>query len=144
MNQDGTHPVDVVDLAKRFAASHAERARVNKEFDKLKAEVETIFIARNVPSIVVGDRLVHLSSRDRPIPKDGCEEALLDAFESDDETKHLVSRTLRGITEWMGELPTDERTLETIFPPHVKDLICVVSKVSACVRRRTKKTKGGA
>ena len=68
MNQDGTHPVDVVDLAKRFAASHAERAKVNKEFDKLKAEDETIFIARNVPSIVVGDRLVHLSSRDRPIP----------------------------------------------------------------------------
>lgn len=142
--ETGTNDVDVIDLARNFATVHTERARIEKEFKKLKAEVETVFVSRGVPSVTVDGYVVHLAMRERPIAKEGSEEALCDALEADEETSHLVAHRLVGMSEWVGELPVDEKTFKPIFPDHVASLIEIVEKVSACVRKRPKKVKGGA
>lgn len=136
-------PVDVVDLARRFAALHAQRAAINKEFDELKDEVKAVLTAREVPSVTVGDKIVGLSVTPVAVPKGGNKEAMFDALEANEETAFLVERKA-NLGEWSKELPTDEETLAIVFPEHVRDFIEVIDRVSVSVRKRTKKVKGGA
>lgn len=143
---DETKPIDaaLAELASKFAIAHGERARSDKEYKRLKAEVELAFIASATFSLTVENHVVHLSMRERIIPKEGEDQALFDALQSDKDTEFLVTRKLIGISDWVEDLPVDSKTLKPIFPEHVVDLIAVVTKTSACVRKRTKKTKGGA